>query len=127
MSEYTKQANDFANKYGVKLSVLSHRWGVMWNDKQLRCIFKMRLTRNRKTYTFEFGQSIMNGSKEPTMYDVLSCVQKYDCGTFENFCAEYGYNDDSRTAERTYKACCKEYASMERLFSDCMEELQEIC
>jgi len=63
---------------------------------------------------------------EPTMYDVLTCLTKYDPETFENFCSEYGYDEDSRTAERTYKAVCKEYEAVDRLFSDVMEELQEI-
>lgn len=126
MNEYEKQANDFAKKYGVKLTELSMRYGSMWGEKQERCIFKMRLSRGRRSYTFDFGQSIMNGSETPTMYDVLACLQKYDCGTFEDFCREFGYDEDSRRAERTYKAVCREYAAVERLFGDCMDELQEI-
>lgn len=126
MNEYEKQANDFAKKYGVKMTELSMRYGSMWDETQERCIFKMRLSRNRKSYTFEFGQSIAAGSKTPTMYDVLACLQKYDCGTFEEFCLSYGFDEDSRNAERTYKGCVKEYAAVERLFGDCMDELQEI-
>lgn len=123
MNEYDQRANDFAKKYGLKLSVLDVRYGEMWGDKQKRYIFKMRLSRKRKSYTFEFGQSIMNGNQEPRMYDVLACVQKYDIGTFEDFCRSYGYDEDSRSVERTYKACCKEYAAMERLFADCDKEV----
>lgn len=126
MSEYEKQANDFAQKHGVKLKELSMRVGSMWGEKQQRCIFKMRLSRNRRSYTFDFGQSLANGSETPTMYDVLACMQKYDVGSFEDFCHEFGYDEDSRKAERTYKAVCREYAAMERLFGDVMDELQEI-
>lgn len=126
MNEYEKQANDFAKKYGVKLKELSMRVGSMWGENQHRCIFKMRLSRNRKTYTFDFGQSLADGSKTPTMYEVLACLTKYDVGSFEDFCQSYGYDEDSRKAERTYKAVCREYAAVERLFGDCMDELQEI-
>ena len=126
MNEYEKQANDFAKKNGVKLTELSMRYGSMWGEKQERCIFKMRLSRNRKSYTFDFGQSLMAGGQSPTMYEVLACMQKYDVGTFEDFCRCFGYNEDSRSAERTYKGVCKEYAAMERLFGDVMDELQEI-
>lgn len=126
MCEYEKQANDFAKKYGVKLTELSMRVGSMWGEKQQRCIFKMRLSRNRKSYTFDFGQSLVKWNTPPTMYDVLSCVQKYDVESFEDFCRYYGYDEDSRSADRTYKAVCKEYQAMERLFGDVMEELQEI-
>jgi hypothetical protein len=61
------------------------------------------------------------------MYDVLACFQKYDVGSFEWFCANFGYSTDSITAHKTYKAVCKEYAAMQRLFTtDELEQLQEI-
>jgi hypothetical protein len=63
----------------------------------------------------------------PTAYDVLACLQKYEVGTFENFCGEFGYDEDSRTAERLYKAVCKEFDDVERLWSvDEIEQLQKI-
>jgi len=58
----------------------------------------------------------------PTLYDVLSCLQKYDVGTFENFCSDFGYDEGSRAAEKTYKAVVKEYDKMCSLFSN--EELE---
>lgn len=54
----------------------------------------------------------------PTAYDVLTCLTKYDPGTFENFCSDYGYDADSREAEKTYKAICDEYKSVCALYSD---------
>lgn len=54
----------------------------------------------------------------PTLYDVLTCLQKYEVGTFENFCDDFGYNSDSMTAKKTYKAVVKEYDKMCGLFSD---------
>ena len=65
--------------------------------------------------------------KAPTAYDVLACLQKYDVGTFENFCSEFGYDEDSRTAEKVYKAVCEEYLNVCKLWSDSeIEELAEI-
>lgn len=81
----------------------------------------------RKSYTFTFGQSIAEGDRRPKMYDVLSCLQKYNCGTFEDFCYEFGYDTDSRKAERIYKAVCKEYKAVVRLFGDSPECMQELC
>ena len=64
---------------------------------------------------------------QPTAYDILTCLTKYDPGTFENFCWEFGYDEDSRTAERIYFAVQKEYAQLTRIFTaEQMEELQEI-
>lgn len=127
MSEYTKAANIFAKKHGVKLEVMGSEYKKYFpEDKQARTVFSLRLTRNKKRYTFTFGQSIQAGGEEPTMYDVLACLNKYDVGSFEDFCGEFGYSEDSRTAERTYKAVCKEYDAVERLFGDIIDELHEI-
>ena len=127
-SKYEKAAQLVANNLGIKLKVMSFGYGKHFaTDKECRYIFKMKLSRGKNSYTFNFGQSIANGQEEPTMYDVLSCIQKYDVGSFENFCSEFGYDEDSRTAERTYKAVLKELEAMERLFSsEELEVLQEM-
>jgi hypothetical protein len=120
MSEYTKQANAFATKYGVKLATIGepeYKYHFS-GDNQKRYVFKMKLSRGRKSYTFSFGQSINAGAEEPTMYDVLTCLQKYEVGSFEDFCSEFGYDTDSRTAEKTYKAVCREYEAICRLFPE---------
>jgi hypothetical protein len=60
--------------------------------------------------------------KEPSLYKILTCLTKYDPGTFENFCGEFGYDEDSRSAEKTYNAIKEEYMNMCKLFND--EELE---
>ena len=62
----------------------------------------------------------------PTAYDILACVTTNDPETFEDFCANYGYDEDSRKAEAIYFAVQKEWKNINRIFSDCMDELQEI-
>lgn len=125
---YKKQAIDFATKYGIKLQVIGEPEYKRYfsDDKEYRFVFKLRLTRNNKSYTFSFGQSIAAGSQEPDMYSILACLTKYDVGSFDDFCSEFGYDTDSRTAERTYKAVCKEFKAVDKLFSDIIEELAEI-
>ena len=134
MSEYEKQAMDFAKKYGVKLHVLGSEYKVMgsFDDGTKRYVFKCRLTRGRKSYTFEFGQSINGGSKEPTMYDVLSCLTKWETGTFEDFCREFGYDSlplwKYPAVKKIYLGVRREYQAVCRLFpeQEAMEELYEI-
>lgn len=121
-----KQANDFAAKHGIKMAILSTNYGKHFSDdRDDRYIFKVKLTRNGKSYTFKFGQSIQAGAKEPTFYDIFTCLQKSDVGSFNDFCGEFGY-DSSRKAERIYRAVGKEYDAVERLFGDILEEMQEI-
>lgn len=126
MNEYVEMANNFVEKHGVTLDVLGSEYRPFWDEKQPRWVFKLRLRRNGKSHTFEFGQSIADGSAEPEMYDVLACLTKYDPDDFEWFCSNYGYDTDSRRAERTYKAVCREWAAVERLFGDVLDELREI-
>jgi len=132
-SEYEKQANGFAQKYGVKLEILSVHNGIMnnWNDNQYRWIFKCRLSRNNKTYTFDFGQSIAAGKEKPTMYDVLTCLTKYDPESFEDFCDNFGYEaytnrGVNKETNRIYLAVDKEWENVEELFGDILDELREI-
>jgi len=56
--------------------------------------------------------------EEPKLYNVITCLQKYDIGTFEDFCGEFGYDEDSLKAERTYNAVRDEYQNICALFSD---------
>jgi len=128
MSEYTKQADNFLKKTGTKMIATEIGYDKYFpDDKESRYIFRVKLTRkNRGSYSFKFGQSIHDGSTPPSNYDVLTCLTKYDVGTFEDFCGEFGYDTDSRKAEKLYKNVVKEYNNVKRLFSDVMEELQEI-
>lgn len=54
----------------------------------------------------------------PTMYDILTCLTKYDPDSFENFCSEYGYDTMSDKAEKTYNAVYDEWLNVSRLFND---------
>lgn len=115
---YNKGAYLIANAIGLKMNILDIDYKLHFpGDKQQRYVFKIKLIKGGKQYTFEFGQSISEGSNEPTLYSVLACLTKYDPETFEYFCSSYGYDEDSRTAEKTYKAVLKEFNNMQRLFT----------
>ncbi|MBN1969617.1 MAG: hypothetical protein JW870_09640 [Candidatus Delongbacteria bacterium] len=126
-SNYVRKANNFAKKHGIKLEVVGEptyeRHFI--NDNSKRWIFKMKLSRKGKSYTFNFGQSVQAGKKVPTMYDVLAAVQKYDVVSYENFLSEFGY-DKNVSSKKVYSNVVKEYKNIEKLFSDIIDELQEI-
>lgn len=65
----------------------------------------------------------VNGTP-PNEYDVLACLTKYDPGDFENFCSEFGYDTDSRSAKKTYKAVVKEWMNVCSLWND--EEIEQL-
>lgn len=63
----------------------------------------------------------------PTPYDVLACLTTYDPVDFKNFCDSYGYDEDSRKAEKVYKAVVDEYKNVCMLWNeDELKQLREI-
>lgn len=63
----------------------------------------------------------------PTAYDALTCLTKYDPGTFEDFCGEFGYDTDSRKAEKSWRLTVDDWRKVKRFFSkEELDELQEI-
>jgi len=127
-TNYEQQATDFAEQYNVKLSIGEPTYKDHFHDGQMRWVFPCKLSRNGKSYSFKFGQSIAAGKKKPTMYDILACMTKYDPESYEFFCSNYGY-EKSRSAYSTYLAVCREYEGMCRLFEDSetiFDELREI-
>jgi hypothetical protein len=127
MSEYTEQAEKFLKETGTKFTVkfLKHDYHFE-NDKDARDIYKCVFRRNGKSRAFTFGQSVAEVGKEPCAYGVLSCLTKSDPGDFECFCGDFGYDMDSRSAEKTWKAVCAEFEKVEALWSDVIDQLQEI-
>lgn len=87
---------------------------------------KYKFANNFFTLTLDESNKIQY-PKAPDAYDILACLTKYDPDTFENFCSEYGYDEDSRKAEKTYNAVKDEYLHLCMLYSpEEMELLQEI-
>lgn len=143
MSEYETQAQDFLNKTNTTLT--SEFAGIKKHfpdDKEERAVYKFTLTRGSRSYSGEFGTSLKfledmklkHNSLMPALvqynlpaYNILACLTKYDPGTFENFCSDYGYDVDSRAAEKIYNKVLEEWAGVQKLWTDEeIELLQEI-
>lgn len=67
---------------------------------------------------------IIHKPVKPNNYDILCCLTKYDPGSFDNFCSEFGYDTDSKKAEKTYNAVLDEYKNVCALFTD--DEINEL-
>ena len=132
MDQYEQQAQQFLKSTGTTLKIGTPSYGQMaWDTtNRFRFIFPITFSRTvngkRIRFTVKYGQSLTKGSMPPTKYDALACLTKSNPGSFENFCWEYGYNSDSRRAERIYKAVCKEWKNVDKLWHDEIEQFQEI-
>lgn len=96
-----------------------------FKDKFFSFICPMSVPRQNESYMRK--AKILIDGKPPTEYDVLACLTKYDPGTFEDFCSEFGYETDSIKATKIYQSVKSEALDVERMWSDLeIELLQEI-
>jgi hypothetical protein len=64
---------------------------------------------------------------KPTPYDILACLQKYDVGSFSDFCCNFDYSTDSISAFNVYIACENERRDVRRIFTpEQLKALEEI-
>lgn len=77
-----------------------------------------------------FYASLAN-PQEPSEYDILACLQKYEVGEIEDFILDFGYEikqkGDLKKIQDTYNAVVREYQDVCRCFTpEQIEQLQEI-
>ena len=117
------------------------------DEKQDRDIYSVELSRGGRTYTPQFGQSVACSARwrwesawattkyefggrpiygnykpnvdrrQPSAGSVLMCLEYNNPGTFEEFCDEYGYDTDSRKAEKIWRACIDQYLALSAMYS----------
>lgn len=152
--DYEKQAKDFLEKAGATIEVkLVGNDYYFDGDKETSDIYRITIQRKgRKPWSFRFGQSIpkredcdicrrsnfaytldehrkFHGRRKPTAYDVLTCLQKCNVGTMDEFAWEFGYDlKETKISEiiKTYNVLVEEYQKCVAMFGDMMEELREI-
>ena len=97
------------------------------DDKEPRQIYRVFISYNGKKTSFTFGDSLQNGydgktpESNPEEYrqTILDCLvsDSYTPENFNEFCSEYGYNEDSRKAFKTYKRVIKQAEKINKVFS----------
>lgn len=130
MNEYTAQAKNFLKTAHCRMSMtLKDEQKPFPNttETELHNVYRVVLRKGHRSYSFDFYDSLDNTRKgnHPTEYDVLACLEPYIDDSFEKFCANYGYDTDSRRAERIWKACRKQSEKLSKLFTE--SELDLLC
>ncbi len=148
-SEYEVKAGAFLAKCGIKFQAVFLYHGPHWEGEN-RNVWSLILQRGKQPpLVTKFGQSIndsfskvpryyrghpkqvfdlkQTAHKTPSAYDLLYCLTKNDPGSFKDFCGDFGYDEDSRKAEKTYIAVMEEWHNVSRFFSaEEIQDLQEI-
>ena len=84
--------------------------------------YKVRLRAGRRSMTLHFSMGMAH-TREPEVADVLDCLAS-DSASFENarsfedWCSDYGYDTDSRKAERTYRAIQRQAGKLQRVLGE---------
>ena len=127
-NKYDKMAEDFLEKHNATITfeMIGKRvqpWGIAMVN-----VYRFTIERDGMEYsgTFYTSYNDTRDNVEPTAYDVLACVQKYEVGTYHEFCEKYRYDICYRESEEIYKRVLAEEIGIRRLFGDCMDELRKI-
>jgi hypothetical protein len=142
MSEYDEKAQTFLDRFGLKVraSQKGDRCPPWCGDDDTGCCHgdRYRVTvwrrndyignegRSPRRLSFDFWNSL---NEAPTAYDVLACVgaDSYCPSTFEDFCREYGYDEDSRKTLALFMRCDKFAQRIRNFFTEGeLEALAEI-
>lgn len=112
------------------------------DDKEERLTGVFKIVRGSKSIEFDFGFSVndteinklwhvpaqlakqLQKDKQEffdgLLYSCLSSVSsEYNCSIdFDDFCSDFGYNNDSIKAKKTWEACLKQSSKLQRIFND---------
>lgn len=136
MTEYREMTKEFLKKTNTEIKIKICDYGLFFpSDKVNRNIYDITISRkvngNIKEISFMFGDSVHNTKNglKPSGYDILACLTKYDVGSFDDFCDEFGYiSSGMKISEiiKTYQDVKKEWEDVQYLFGDVLDELREI-
>ena len=83
--------------------------------------WRFTLQTRSKRMSGYFSKGYGHSGKKPNVYEVLSCLASDSAGTsqsFDDWASELGYDTDSRSAEKAYKACRKISEKLIRFLGD---------
>lgn len=143
-TDYNAQAEAFLNRFGITFrATLKDSKPAPWDGKSGH---HYRVTLSRpprykgntfvilpaKRLTFDFWGSVADieaGKRTESAYSVLACISgDVNCPeTFDDFCAEYGYDKDSIKALQSFRRCASFGKRLREEFTaEEIEALQEI-
>ncbi len=127
MDEYTQQAEKFLEDTNTTFTVVAYRGRALpvFSDNYMD-MWTVCLERNGEEWDFNFYMGLGHHGAEPTAYEVLATLEKYDVGDIEQFCAEFGYNLYAENTKAIYKGVIDAYSHVVDMFEDCLDELREI-
>ena len=135
MNEYVKQAKDFLKSCNatMKITKIGYEANKNWDENIYHNTYRATIKTPMGSMWVKFWDSVYNTERgiEPNEYDILTCLEKYDVGTIDDFVQEFGYEvnewADVKRIQNIYNAVKRQYKSLCRCFtSEQIESMQEI-
>jgi hypothetical protein len=119
---------DFISKHGIKFeqhTVYTRPDGLMSDDM---FHYKVRILCGHKGFGLYFSTG-KGWNRTPELADVLDCIasdaSSYEnAQSFEDWASEFGYDTDSRKAEKMYRAIKRQAEQLKRMLGE--EAYQEL-
>lgn len=109
-------------EYDGRSMLLYYSMGSANHGKRPCHIAQFRYNQYKKHYGPIASKWIVKNipGKRPETADVLNCLASdadvFQHDTFEDWASDFGYDSDSRTAEKTYRACIENAIKLRNLF-----------
>jgi len=113
---------EFIEKYKVKMESVQMEDNPNFDAGHKMTHWSCEIRCGTRRVTIPFSQGLAHEGAEPELDSVLDCLVSDAQGavdqSFEEWASDYGYDTDSRKAEKIYKACCATATKLKRLFKD---------
>jgi len=121
-----KTIKEFCGEHNIRINVEYADSNPNMDGKHMNH-FKVTLKNGKKQFTLYYSQGFRICG-DPTAESVLSCLHSdQSCVDmdFDDFCAEMGYDSDSRKAEKIYKAVISQSKKLEQFMGDLLDEFMD--
>ena len=101
-------------------------------DTEVRNIYRVTITKDKKRISFSFGDSIANTQEGRKLdnYSILACCKldyysaKEYYPTFEDFANSFGYDIEDKKNQKIYKECIKQADKLHKIFT--LEDIEKL-
>lgn len=123
MTTDTKTIHDFISEHNITISSEWADRNPHMDDSASMDNYKCRLRANGRQMTLYFSKGIAHHGVAPEADEVLDCLASDAAGFenaqgFEDWASEYGYDTDSRKAERIYATVERQAAKLKTLLGE---------
>lgn len=112
--------NEFITDAGITITSTQTGNNPHVEDSDRMNNYKVRLRNaDGRTMRLYYSKGVGRNGASPTAEEILDCLAMDASGIenaqgFEDWCSEYGYDTDSRRAEKTYKVCQRQAERLQK-------------